>query len=843
MATTMSQSDIEAALQECAAEPVHIPGTIQPYGCLLALEQGTDTIVSTSENCNAFLGRSASQLLGASASDLLGQDAWHGVRNALARQGIADQAIAAGSFELNGNTCDVRVFETADRHVIEIEPALSTGMEGPEALKTLSYLMAQLQACDTEQRLFDLTVSLMQLLTGFDRVLIYRFDRSFNGEVLSEAKKSGMDSFLGLRFPHWDIPEQARAIMAKLPLRFICDVDQVAVPLLARHGAAPIDLTLANMRGVSPVHLEYLRNMGSAATMTLSVVIEEKLWGIISFHHRKPRVPASGLRDILTSFVQVFSSKLIALRQQTALNKIGALNQLFIEEPRSDPGTDTLITAAAPIVFDVLQADGIAVLSDQDTIVSGMVPDADVLDRLVDVAQEDVEGVAIEALGERFPEYEGKFGQVAGALVVGVQPSRAICIFRGADTQEINWAGNPEKEIEKVDGRVRLSPRGSFSTYLEQVKGRCVPWTDNDLYLLRHLRMSLHAAERQSLLNRLNQQQELMIGELNHRVRNILALVRSVSRQARRRYGSLESYANAIENRIRALASAHDLTSGSFATPVSIHSLINMEFEPFRTLSGNPIRLMGPDWPMKPQVAPIVSLIVHELVTNAAKYGALTAPAGHVEVTLAMQADDYALTWQEVGGPTVHRPNQLGFGMAMIERAVPHELGGTAKVAFDARGLRAEFTLPLKHFASLGDGPATVATRPLKPDAPLKMPQSLRGATALVLEDNFIIAAEMADQLRDVGLADVDVYSTTEEAMAALDAATPALAVLDINLGNGATSHGVALRLSELGVPFLFVSGYNEDIERPPALPRAPRLIKPTSTHEILLAIGGLFGD
>ncbi|MEO0912365.1 MAG: HWE histidine kinase domain-containing protein, partial [Pseudomonadota bacterium] len=581
MASELSDQEMREALETCASEPVHIPGCIQPFGCMLAVTAETGRIAYVSENAEAFIGRPPRALLGADASDALGRELWHGVRNAAARSGLAERAVAIGAYEIQGQFCDIRVFASGGCLVVEMEPAADPGIDGNDALSTLGYLMFQIQACTQEQRLFELTVELMRHLSGYDRVLIYRFDREFNGEVLAEAKSAPLEGFLGLRFPHWDIPSQAREIMKKVPLRLISDVEQVPVPILSAPGGAPLDITLAASRGVSPVHMEYLRNMGSGATMTLSIMVEEKLWGIISFHHRRPKLAPSGLREVLVNFLAVFNGKLLALRQQAALGRIEMLDRGFVGDEAETLPLQDLLPSVAPVIMEVMNGHGFAVVSKSAPTTSGIVPGPEVLQALSDLAISRDEVIAIESLSERFPHYEASLNTVAGALLVGVLPDRAICIFRNELAQEVSWAGSPEKRVETVGDRLRLSPRGSFSVFLEEVRGRCEPWTQNDLYLIRHIRTLLHAAERQAVMDTLNRQQTLMIGELNHRVRNILALVRSVSRQARRRYGSLNSYANAIENRIRALAAAHDIGGGKFTQPVSLRQLIQVEFEPF----------------------------------------------------------------------------------------------------------------------------------------------------------------------------------------------------------------------------------------------------------------------
>ncbi|MFK7941896.1 MAG: HWE histidine kinase domain-containing protein [Paracoccaceae bacterium] len=694
--------------------------------------------------------------------------------------------------------------------------------------------MTQVQACEDQQSLFKLTTDLMRHLSGYDRTLIYRFDSENNGEVLEEAKRFSMDSFLGLRFPSWDIPAQARAIMAKLPLRLIQDTELPTLRLqAATKSAPPLDITLAASRGVSEIHMEYLRNMGSRATMTLSVVVEEKLWGIISFHHLSPRVPPPALREILTNLVSIFSGKLLALQQKSTLDKISALDRGLLAKSDVEVRLEKLLLSVAPTILETIGANGVAAFTGSKVLTYGTTPGDTVLEELSKLAASSDGVVAIECLATRFPGRKEELGRSAGALIVGVLPDRAICLFRNEIVREVAWAGDPEKKVAHVSGRMRLTPRGSFTTFLEKVSGRCEAWSEEDIFLIGHIRTLLHSTERQIMIDTLNRQQALMIGELNHRVRNILALVRSVSRQARRRYGSLNSYANAIENRIRALAASHDLSGGSATAPVSLVDLVMLEFEPFEHAAQQRVRLDGPELFIRPEVAPIFSLVMHELTTNAVKYGALSNFDGEIQISIEKRESDVEIFWQEKGGPAAVAPNEFGFGMAMIQQAVPHELGGTANVEFLPSGLQVKFVIGHRHF----DTETTDFPPPLRSSLASSRQHDLSSVEvhgpALLLEDNFIIAKEMADLLGDLGAQPIEVFSSADDALQYLQDERPRFAILDVNLGSDQTSEAVAMRLLELKLPFLFVTGYGDSAVLSEQLAQVPRLTKPVSAEEL----------
>lgn len=837
--------DFQTALQNCADEPAHIPGIIQPFGCLLAVDPDSAEILYASANLEHFVGHAAGPALGQSARDVLGVDAWHAIKNALSQSSVADAPVEAGSVHIGDTYLEMRVFHSEGHLIIELEPEMDSGLDGAMAMKTLTYLMAQIQNAGDAQTLFDLTVQLMQDIAGYDRVMVYRFDSHFNGQVVAEAARSGMTPFLGLHFPHWDIPAQARALMLKLPLRMIGDVDQERVPVLAKPSMPPLDMTHAMLRGVSEVHMRYLKNMNSTATMTLTIKVEGSLWGIVSFHHRRPRVPAPALRSILVNFLGVFEGKLLSLRQSATLNRLRALDDGVAPRPDGAQRLDVVLPAGAPGVLRVLNAHGISAMTERGTATYGSTPAPEVIERVTEMAAARGETLAINALADAVPDLSDKLGESAGALVASLGSGHTICVFRDEHASEVAWAGNPEKTIEDYSGGKRLSPRGSFSKFLDIVRGTSEPWTPVDIYLVEHLRTILQAAERQAAMDTLNRQQALMIGELNHRVRNILALVRSVSRQARRRYGSLDSYATAIENRVRALAAAHDMSSGLSGRSISVRTMLATEFEPFSTFTRSQTEIIGGDAHLAPAIAPLVALVFHELTTNAAKYGALSAPDGLVSITVTPDDEALRITWTETGGPPVPQELENGFGMAMIEQAIPHELGGTVDIDAAPGGVSVTMAIPARHLVAAppeAEPPATDAAQriPITREDIVALPDWLRGSKVLVLEDNFMIARELSDQLTENGVGDVIICPTREQAFEVLETDTPSLALLDVNLGEGGTSEDVAIRLQEIGVPFAFVTGYSEGFGLQGRFDDVPRLTKPISLYEIVAAVNEL---
>lgn len=839
----------QAAIEQCAAEPVHIPGIVQPFGCLVAIDPETSRIAFASENTADIFGVTAQDLLGQDAREVLGREVMHGVRNAQAMPNFAKSLCGLGAFEIAGRRVEVHAFQSGAFqsgafHVLEIEPVGDAEFGHAEAFKELQFLLNQTRYAPDAETLFAETLRLLKYMTGYDRVMVYRFDAEFNGEILAEERPRNMEAYAGLRFPHWDIPAQARALMAKLPLRFIEDIDQEPVPLRAHDaGAAPLDITLAASRGVSPVHMQYLRNMGVAATMTLSILVDDRLWGMISFHHRRPRVPSPRLREVLTSFIDMLAVKLKALQEQEVLAHIEEIDAAKIDI-LADLDNDQLASDAldriGPVLTKALNATGVAMLQGSQTLAYGDVPEQAVLAEILKAAKaKPREVVPIENLAEVFPDAAPGLNGCAGALSFSLGSNRAFCVFRPEIAQTVKWAGNPEKKIERVEGTDRLAPRASFSVYLEEITGRSTPWTEQDHRFMQRIWPVMNAVERNRLLQRGGRAQQIMIDELNHRVRNILALVRSVSRQSRRRYGSLESYSAALESRIQALAASHEISTGTSLPSVSVAHLINREMAPF--MKTDAVRVSGIDPSIRSEVAPIFSLIIHELTTNAVKYGALSVESGRVDIRVSTVPDGVEIRWQETGGPEVAEPEERGFGSTLIESAVPHELNGRAELRFDPKGVTAVFALPVEAI-DVSPSPKQGKPRrldPIRPAVPKPLPTERLEGSVLLVEDNFIIAREMVDQLGDFGFLDVNTASDAEDALALLNTEVPVFAILDVNLGAGQTSLPVAERLTALGVPFAFATGYGETAQIGPQLSGAPRLLKPVTTSELQDVVAG----
>lgn len=842
MTKDFDDSEIQAALNGCAMEPTRRIQFIQSFAGIVAARIDTGVIEYASANLVDICGLNAQSTLGSTVGDILGRELWHAMNNRAAQKSYAKRRVTIGETGDEEHRCTVFGFRSGDHHVLELEPLGSDYAETQTPHDVLVTLVEEIEEETFIQDMLEKLVRLLRMMTGFDRVMAYQFDPDQNGAVVAEDRSSTLEPYLGLRFPNWDIPKQAREVMRAIPLRLIHDLRTDPVPILQNdQDADPLDIGLAHSRGVPDVHKHYMTNMKVGASMTLSIVVENQLWGMIAFHHKHARFVSENLRTILEEFAHFLNSKITALQHRDLLilvDRVEAVKGAILQEVEDDKDLVQSFDKIGPILLDVFDAQGVASLAGSQSFQTGRVPGQAVLDKLLHVGNNRPnQVVTFDDLSRRFPELSSDLNGLAGALVATTSKNRAIGIFREERTQTFQWAGKPDKSIRvDKDAVPHLEPRASFAAYVEEVRGTCAPWTDQDFQFARRIWPIVTSAERQVLMNTVNRQQGLMIEELNHRVRNILALVRAVSGQARRRYGSLNSYAKALEARIQALAAAHDIGQGKGLEAVSIRSIVAGEIEPYDNNEAPKVTVNGPDHHVVPEVAPIFALIIHELVTNAAKYGALSQDKGTVDITFFDETDAMRMTWIERGGPTVSEPENVGFGSVLIEHAVPHELDGSAQIDFHPNGVQASITLPKTVFRETTTTNAVLDTLPNLVTAPPASKIDAVGSVLLV-EDNFVIAREVMDQVLEYGFEEVKVCSNVADAIEFLQDVTPTLAILDVNLGNGRTSQPVAEALEAIDVPYIFATGYGDVPLAEGTAGAAATLTKPVSTEALSSAI------
>jgi two-component sensor histidine kinase len=418
------------------------------------------------------------------------------------------------------------------------------------------------------------------------------------------------------------------------------------------------------------------------------------------------------------------------------------------------------------------------------------------------------------------PELFQDLAIAAGALCIPISrsPGEYLILFRREQLHDIRWAGDPNKAVSLSDATLRLSPRKSFAAFVESVRDESRPFSEVEQRLADSIRTGLidvilrGSHDGSAEQTRASGRQEILIAELNHRVRNVLALIRGLISQTHGEGGDSAKYVESLNGRVQALARAHDRVTRQNWGPGRLNAIFDDEIAAYVPTRRDRFTISGPLVLLQPKAYSTVALIIHELVTNSCKYGALS-DNGRVEVKLSLLSSGGLLfNWVESDGPRVKEPTRRGFGSVIIERVVPFDLQGTASVCYLPAGLEAEFFIPECYL----DTKLTEIERPpTEPHLSASKPGSaiegtlLKGSHVLLLEDNLIVALEAEDLLRALGAASITTVSSIAGAISLCDSKSFDFAVLDINLGFE-NSLGFADRLRSAKVPFVFASGYGD---------------------------------
>jgi two-component system, chemotaxis family, sensor kinase Cph1 len=290
------------------------------------------------------------------------------------------------------------------------------------------------------------------------------------------------------------------------------------------------------------------------------------------------------------------------------------------------------------------------------------------------------------------------------AISLSRQPADYVIWFRPEAVRSITWAGDPRKLVEDGPSGERLMPRKSFEAWREEVRNQSTPWSAVEIdsaqafrgWLLESVlrQVDLARKEREAALAH----QNLLMAELDHRVKNTLASIQALVQQTRAGAGSVEDFSAALDRRIRAMSHAHDLMSETRWRGASVRGLVEEELAPFRSDRNGSLLISGDDLMLSPKAALPFTLVVHELITNAAKYGALSTPSGDIRIGWHRREDGaLVLTWKERSGPPVAVPTRRGFGSVVIERSLRHEIKGTSTLTFDADGVACVIVIPSEY--------------------------------------------------------------------------------------------------------------------------------------------------
>ena len=492
---------------ECAMEPIHLPGSIQPHAVVIVLHDGI--IVQASQNSTTLFGAGgqvAETLAGRTLADLVGIDTADQLIGRVGSPTAQPQRPRSSRFVLGDKTVDITVVDVAgqrgfddDVRIVQFEPVTSDDTGEVNFAAEITDAMMRIQAADSSEAVVDEVCGFVKSLTGFDRVMAYRFEADDHGIVIAEHREPTLDPFLGLHYPESDIPAQARAMYVSQWLRIIPDARYRPSPLIPRtlpDGRSP-DLSGITSRSVSPVHCEYLANMGVLASMSISVVVGGRLWGLIACHHYlDTRLPSTPVREAC-EFVALAASVMISSRlaeERTARALTAESLRRRLGEHLSNSDDVTLgLTADPHLLLALADASGVAIVFRGAVTLTGHTPDAEtVLATVAEIAATHPGVVfSTDCTAEHHPSLVAHGDSAAGLLAMPISSLHRnyVVWFRPEQRIEVRWAGEPTKAIRaSPDGSRHLSPRESFEAWSEAVEGRSRPWSAEHIAAIESVR-------------------------------------------------------------------------------------------------------------------------------------------------------------------------------------------------------------------------------------------------------------------------------------------------------------------------------------------------------------------
>ena len=710
-------------LQACDREPIHIPGAIQPHGLLFVVDPATLRILQFAGHPQRMLGREAADLLNASVDHLLGTETSTLLRSL--PPGRLSEPIWVSSITMpDGQDFDVVAHERDGLLMLELEPAGTPRATAAQMLSELRAIGAELETMPDLRHLCEAAARAMGRFTGFDRVMIYAFLDDGSGAVVAEAKSDELPSFLNHRFPASDIPKQARALYVRNLVRVIPDVGYAPVPLLPPLCPAtgqPLDMSDCALRSVSPIHVQYLKNMGVAASMSVSIVRDGALWGLMAFHHTSPKPVPYEQREVCKYVGQTLAQQIRAQEEADSHAEVLRLNAAREELSTSlthAGGIEAALLEHCLALPAMVPADGAAILFGDKIVRVGYAPAEPQVRILADwlLKATPPDPYATDTLSKHH-EPAAAYTAVASGLLAAVvsrEDPLVLLWFRAEQIETVNWAGNPHKPVEPGETLGALTPRKSFALWQETVRGHSRPWSIAEVGAARALRQTVSDLRQQEKLRELNvqlrrtlsdkedllAQKDLLMREVNHRVQNSLQIVNSMlSLQAQQTSEpDVKARFDEARQQIMAVSMVHQRLWRS-------DQIQTVDFGTYlRELCAGLVESWGRAW--EPQLrihaAPVVlptneavvlALVVTELLTNAVKY-AYGGDVGPIDVTVKEQGRRAVLVTVADRGIGIRTDaRQTGLG-SRLTKALIAQLRGEIEVSSNAPGTRVTLTVP-----------------------------------------------------------------------------------------------------------------------------------------------------
>lgn len=703
-------------LTNCEREPIHIPGAIQPFGVLLAVQEPDFTIVRVSGNLDTYSDATPKTVLGESLTMLLANKTVDALASWASTQPLETATAFPKYVRLKGSnrTWQALLHRVEHLLILELEPvAASKRLQSDDALFNAQLLLqgsiGRLEKAAHTQALCQIAAEEVQRITGMDRVKIYQFDSDWHGHVLAECKKPHLPSYLGLHFPASDIPAQARKLYERNRIRLIADASYAPVRIhSASTQKAALDLSQSVLRSVSPIHIEYLQNMAVGASMSVSILKDDKLWGLIACHHGEALHVPYPARMACALLTQVLAL-LLATKQDSEGRRYvaqmkGVQSRLLEYMIRAENFVDGL-TQHQPNLIDLLSANGAAIYNGDTCTLVGETPnEVDILG-LIDwlgVHMGDDDLFETSTLSTLYPKALAYREVASGVLAISLSRLKRYYViwFRPEVPQTVYWAGDPRKSvIAQGDGAApRLSPRKSFESWKSILRGKALPWRPSQHEAARELRRAIidvvlvkteqvarlnaSLAEANTVLQQRNRELQEFAFVASHDLQEPLRKIRTFGDLLKTEYKKLldgegtfylermDDAAGRMSRLIRdLLAFTHVMSRGLPFETIDLNHLIDEVTSDLEVaIAETQATLLVDDLPSLEADPMQMQRLFQNLISNALKFRAPDRPP-RIQITATLRTDTPASSSEEITLCDLHvTDNGIGFDTKYTDR-------------------------------------------------------------------------------------------------------------------------------------------------------------------------------